>query len=153
MAILCNTHRGEAAWKYGDGERHRRRLPQALPSFVLVVLALIASVGLPVAMSSPAQRIGNELRAAASQLQSSVPAPRETTLDEIHRDFRDHDVTVDAADWPNVRVTFHHLDLDTCREASTRFARIEGLVVIMLEPSRDLHGCADSGDLTWRIMP
>jgi hypothetical protein len=153
MAILADSHQDALPPKRSPVEGRRRPLLRAFLVFVVLGLACFAGVALRDALQSPVQHIRSELRAASSDLQSSAAVPRERVLAELRRDFSDHDVTINASSWPNVAITFHHLDANTCREASASIDRLEGLVVIALDPRPDASDCRAANDLTWRIMP
>jgi hypothetical protein len=105
------------------------------------------------ALQSPAEKIRHELKAAASDLQSASAMPSKRLAARLRQDLRGHDVTIDEAAWPNIAVTFHRLDAATCREAVRDVGRLEGLVVIALDPQLDVRDCGESNNLTWRIMP
>ena len=123
--------------------------------WVVFAIALVLAAGfeLNAALQSPGQAIRGELRAAAADLQAPQAAPSERVLARLRYHFRDREMSVDAAFWPLVLVTLHHIDRSTCRDAAAIARRIEGLVVVELEHYRDAGECRDTNDMTWRLMP
>lgn len=140
-----------------DGSPARRHIEhrpaRKLVPYFTVGLALVVGLALHSALQPPAERIRHELGAAASDLQSASVMPSKRLASRLQQDLRGHDVTIDKSDWPNIAVTFHQLDAATCRKAVKEVGRVDGLVVIALDPHLDVRDCGESNNLTWRIMP
>ena len=89
--------------------------------------------------------------AAVASLPWSTPIER---VDEaVSRQFREYRVSVDASHFPvDVTVTLHDLDRADCRAARRAADRIDGDVVIAMQPSSG-PACQERTSITWRIMP
>jgi hypothetical protein len=142
-------HHSEAG---ASGTPSRWRRPTWLIG--LFAVALIAIPGARQVLQSPAAAIRSELTAAAVELSGPVGSqPTAAQLNAIRRHFAAGDATLDASAWPQIIVTLHHVDRDTCSDVLGAARRIEGLVVVELERYPSIADCGEDNDLTWLITP
>lgn len=130
-----------------------RRIPRSVWALVFIAGAFFAGQQLLLALQSPGQAIRTALAGAAAEVQSPRVQPTEAVRRAILQHFRNYAVTLDARAWPQIAVTLHGLDAETCRDAQAAARRSEGLVVIQLQAYRDAADCRGRNDMTWRIMP
>jgi hypothetical protein len=124
--------------------------------FLFAALAAAAFLGALAArqeLETPGETVRDELIAAAVDLASPAPTASEASLRAIRRHFPSRDPTLDTTLWPEVAVTLHHLDRVTCAEARMTAGRIDGIVVVELEPDRTAVDCGDDNAMTWRLLP
>ena len=128
------------------------RVPRAARLFAVAALIFAAGYQVSLALQSPAQLIRGQLLGAAAE---TAALPWNRSPDQVRAAiapyFDGRDISVDATKFPAlVAVTLRDVDRDTCQEARTIARRIEGSVVIALEPATP---CSDSNAMVWRIMP
>jgi hypothetical protein len=129
-------------------------LARRLLAPVLIAGVLAGGYELHLALESPGEVIRHDLTRAAARV-ASLPSlmPRERVQQTLSRYFPRYHATIDASGFPaDVAVTLLDLDVDTCRDAYRRAARIEGDVVIAIEERRG-GACHDRTAITWHIMP
>jgi hypothetical protein len=149
--VSCNSSSAEIAWAKALG---------AAPCLWLLAYELVASVLLigaceaHLTLESPGATIRHDLARVGSELTSlGSSTPTESVQQVVSRYFPGYRATVDAAPFPAyVRVTLHDLDSASCRAAHRSAVRVEGQVIIVLEPS-GAAACQDGASLTWRIVP
>ena len=127
-------------------------VPRAARLVALAGVLLAAGYQASLALQSPAQLIRGQLQAAAAE---TAALPWNRSQDQVRAAIAQHfdgrAVSVDPTKFPTVvAVTLRDLDRDTCEEAWTIARRIEGSVVIALDPATP---CGDSNAMVWRIMP
>jgi hypothetical protein len=127
-------------------------VPRAARLVALAGLIFAAGYQVSVALQSPAQLIRGQLQAAAAE---AAALPWNRSHDQVRAAiapyFDGRAVSVDPTKFPAVvTVTLRDVDHDTCQEARTIARRIEGSVVIALDPATP---CSDSNAMVWRIMP
>ncbi len=133
-----------------------RHVPRFAWLLALAAAAFIGAQQVAVALQTPAQTIRGELQSAAAETRARLSFQPPTAEDQraITQHFRAYPVTVEAARlWPQVKVTFHGLDRNTCLEAQSVARRMEGLVVVDLQGYRLPSDCMAANDMTWWIMP
>ena len=128
------------------------RVPRAARLIAAASLIFAAGYQVSLALQSPAQLIRGQLQAAAAET-ASLPWNR--TPDQVRAAVAQHfdgrPVGIDATKFPAVvLVTLGDVDRETCQEARTIARRIEGSVVIALDPATP---CSDSNAMVWHIMP
>jgi hypothetical protein len=140
------ARRGESA-----GKNRRRARPLRSLAAALAVLGAVAFL---FANEPHGGGIRADLAAAASRLKDvpqNASAARVTA--ELRGEFTGESATIDPSGFPAaVTVTLHALDRASCATALRSARRIEGRVVVVLEGYASSAQCADSNDMTWRIM-
>jgi len=137
----------------GRGTRPSGRLMRLLRT--LAAAATLGALAFLFASEPHGGAIRGDLAAAASRLKD-LPANASAAriAADLRGKFTGEDATVDPSEFPAaVTVTLHALDRASCATALRSARRIEGRVVVVLEGYASSADCADSNDMTWRLMP
>ena len=139
-----------------DGIRSTRAGRLLRPIRVLSAAAGVLGAAVLLYASEPSgHAIRRDLVAAASRLRDvpdDASAARVTSL--LSGEFTDQEATIDPSEFPAaVAVTLHSVDRADCLAALRTARRMEGRVVVALQGYPSSTQCADSNDMTWRLMP
>jgi hypothetical protein len=129
-------------------------LCRRLLALLLVAGVLIGGYETYLGWASPGALIHHDLVRAGAEV-ASLPwsTPIERVQQTVSRDFPGYRARADASHFPAyVTVTLQDLDRADCDAAQRVADRIEGAVVIAMEPSNEA-ACQERTSITWRIMP
>lgn len=132
-----------------------RRVPRVIWLLAIFLAGFAGVQPIMKSLQTPGGAIRSELMSAAGEFEGRInPQPSAADIHAIERHFLAHSVTIDTArTWPQVQVTLHGVDRETCLDVRSSARRMEGLVVVDLLDYASATDCSDSNDMAWRIMP